>query len=89
MGRNLAKASHQIKVVCIVLVLVERILQVLLAVEAWMTLNLLLRGLLRVQTSISCCKQLHVGLHDALHLLVVLLLNCGLLLSVRNTSRIH
>ena len=86
---NLAKASHQIKVVCTVLVLIERVLQVLLAVEAWMTLNLLLGGLLRVQTSISCCKQLHVRLHDALHLLVVFLLNCGLLLSVRNTGRVH
>ena len=45
---NLAKASHQIKVVCTILVLIERVLQVLLAVEAWMTLNLLLGGLLRV-----------------------------------------
>ena len=89
MGWNLAKASHQIKVVCIVLVLIERVLQVLLAIEAGVTLDLLLRGLLGVQSSISCCEQLHVRLHDALHLLVVFLLNCGLLLGVRDTGRVH
>ena len=81
----LAKASHQIEVISVLLILMDCILPVLRHKLILLALKLLLWRLLRMETTLSRRKQFHVGLHwhSWWHFLIVLLLSSRLLLWIR------